>query len=175
MREGPLINSFVQGVASSRLGAWFFSRTLHHLDRLLLRLTGGRTTMTGTLAGLPVVVLTTTGARSGLPRTLPLLCVRDELSPNTFAVVASNWGGRHHPAWYLNLKANPRAVVSVGGQVGEYVAREASGGEYGRLWRLAEDTYAGFRLYKARARERRIPIVIMTPVDELHTRPGSQK
>ncbi|MDQ7839723.1 MAG: nitroreductase/quinone reductase family protein [bacterium] len=162
MREGPLINSFVQGVASSRLGAWFLSRTLHHLDRLVLRVTGGRTTMTGLLTGLPVVVLTATGARSGLPRTLPLLCVRDELTPNAFALVASNWGGRHNPAWYSNLKANPRAVVSVGGQVGEYVAREASGGEYERLWRLAEDTYAGFRLYKARACGRRIPIVIMT-------------
>lgn len=162
MREGALINSFVQGVASSRPGAWFFSRTLHHLDRLALRLTGGRTTMTGILAGLPVVLLTTTGARSGLPRTLPLLCVRDELTPDAFALVASNWGGRHHPAWYSNLKANPRAVISVGGQVGEYVAREAIGEEYERFWRLAEETYAGFRLYRARARGRRIPIVVVT-------------
>jgi len=169
MREGPLINSFVQGVAASRLGAWFLSRTLHHLDRLALRLTGARTTITGLLTGLPVVVLTTTGARSGLPRTLPLLCVRDELSPNSFAIVASNWGGRHHPAWYSNLTTNPRAVISVGGRVGEYVAREASGEEYERLWRLAEETYSGFRLYKARARGRRIPIVIMTPVDEVST------
>lgn len=175
MREGPLISSLVRRVASSRPGAWFFARTLHHLDRLVLRLTGGRTTMSGVLSGLPVIILTTTGARSGLPRALPLLCVPDGLSPGTFALVASNWGGRHHPAWYFNLKANPHAVASIGGRNVECVAREAGGGEYERLWRLAEETYAGFRLYKARARGRRIPIIIMIPVDGHVLRLGSQK
>src|SRR5262245_20064927 len=89
----------------------------------------GRATLTSALAGLAVVLLTTTGAKSGLPRTLPLLCIRDERSPSTFALVASNWGQTHYPAWYFNLKANPQAVGSIRGQVQTYVAHEASGEE----------------------------------------------
>src|SRR5262245_11142078 len=97
----------VQKIGSSRFGAWFYARTLHHFDRVAFKLSGGRATLTSALAGLPVVLLTTTGAKSGLPRTFPLLCIRDERSPSTFALVASNWGQTHYPAWYFNLKANP--------------------------------------------------------------------
>jgi F420H(2)-dependent quinone reductase len=81
-------HAFVQTVASSRPGAWFYARSLHYFDRVFFKLSGGRATMTGALAGLPVVILTTTGAKSGLPRTLPLLCIRDERNPATFALVA---------------------------------------------------------------------------------------
>lgn len=169
------LSSLAQKITSSRPGAWFFSRTLHRLDGLLLRLTRGRTTVTGILTGLPVVVVTTTGARSGLPRTLPLVYVRDEHSPGTLAIVASNWGGRRHPGWYFNLKVNPRAVCSAGGRVMEYVSREAHGAEYERFWRLAECTYPGYSLYKARAHGRRIPIVVLTPADAPGTRPGGQE
>jgi len=73
---------------------------LHHFDHVAFKLSGGRATLTSALAGLPVVHLTTTGAKSGLPRTLPLLCIRDERNPDTFALVASNWGQTHYPAWY---------------------------------------------------------------------------
>jgi len=159
-------HSFMQKIASSRPGAWFFSHTLHHFDRVFLKLSGGRTTMTSIVAGLPVVILTSVGAKSKLPRTLPVLCIRDERTPDTFAIVASNWGQRHYPAWYFNLKANPRATCSIRGQAGEYVAHEASGEEYEELWRCAMDTYVGFPLYKQRAAERRIPIMVMTPVKQ---------
>jgi F420H(2)-dependent quinone reductase len=80
-------HAVVQKIASSRPGAWFYARTLHHVDRVAFKLSGGRATMTGTLAGLPVVILTTTGAKSGLPRTLPLLCIRDERNPATFGLL----------------------------------------------------------------------------------------
>ena len=129
-----LFHSFMQKIASSRPGAWFFSRTLHHFDRVFLKLSGGRTTMTSIVAGLPVVILTTLGAKSKLPRTLPVLCIRDEHTSDTFAIVASNWGQHHYPAWYFNLKANPRATCSIRGQAGEYVAHEATGEEYEKLW-----------------------------------------
>lgn len=154
-------HGFVQKIASSRPGAWFFARTLPYFDRVVFKLSGGRATMTSALAGLPVVLLTTTGAKSGLPRTLPLLFIRDD--PDRFALVASNWGQRHYPAWYFNLKANPRAIGSICGQTETYVAHEASGEEYERFWQYAANTYIGYPLYKQRVGERRIPIMIMTP------------
>ena len=156
----------VQKIGSSRFGAWFYARALHHFDRVAFKLSGGRATLTSALAGLPVVLLTTTGAKSGLPRTLPLLCIHDERNPHTFALVASNWGQTHYSAWYFNLKANPRAVGSIRGQVGTYVAHEASGEEYEKFWQYAANTYLGYPLYKQRVGARRIPIMIMTPVKQ---------
>ena len=162
-RRYSFFQGLVQKIGSSRFGAWFYARTLHHFDRVAFKLTGGRATLTSALAGLPVVLLTTTGVKSGLPRTLPLLCIRDERNPTTFALVASNWGQPHYPAWYFNLKANPRAIGSIRGQTATYVAHEASGEEYERFWQYAADTYPGYPLYKQRVGERGIPIMIMTP------------
>jgi deazaflavin-dependent oxidoreductase (nitroreductase family) len=156
-------HSFMQKIASSRLGAWLLARTLHRSDRIFLKVSKGRTTLSGILTGLPVVVLTTTGAKSGLPRTMPLLCIRASDNSDQLAVIASNWGQRHHPAWYFNLKASPHATCSLGGILGTYLAHEASGDEYDRYWNCAVQTYLGYPLYKQRAGERRIPIMVLTP------------
>ncbi len=160
-----IFHSLMQRTAASRPGAWLLSRTLHHLDRAVLKLTGARATLTGILSGTPVVILTTHGAKSNLPRTLPLLFIRDDGDPKTFAVVATNWGQPHLPGWYFNLKAHPRATGSIRGQVAEYVAHEASGEEYEKYWQRAVDTYFGFRLYQQRAARRRIPIIVLTRDD----------
>ena len=157
-------HSLMQKIASSRPGAWFYSRTLHHFDRLVLKVTGGRSTLTSIVTGLPVVIVTTTGAKSGLPRTLPLLYVRDQRDSTTFAIIASNWGQAHYPAWYFNLKANPHATCSIQGQTEEYVARKASGEEYERFWQSATNTYLGYSLYKQRVGKRSIPVMVMTPL-----------
>ena len=114
-------HSLIQRIAASKPGAWFFARTLHHFDRIFLKLSGGRETMTGLVGGLPVVFLTSKGAKSGLPRTVPLLCVRDESDPVSFALIATNWGQKPYPAWYFNLKANPKATCSIAGQVGQFL------------------------------------------------------
>lgn len=159
-------HSLVQKVLSTRFGAWYGSLTAHHFDRMVLKLTGGRMTMGNIVSGLPVAVVTTIGAKSGLSRTLPLLFIRDEHDPNVFALIASNWGSKHHPAWYFNLKANPHATCSIRGQVREYVAHEASGEAYDRFWQYAMGTYLGFPLYKQRAANRHIPIMVMTPVEQ---------
>src|SRR5947209_1572003 len=79
-----------------------------HLDRPIHRLTRGRHTMGSLLSGLPVVMLTTTGARSGKPRTVPILGIPVQ---GGVAVIASNWGQQHHPSWYHNLRAHPEAQV----------------------------------------------------------------
>ena len=157
------ISSSVQKIASSPAGSRFFARYAHHFDRLIYRLSGKRTTLTGILTGLPVLVLTTTGAKSGLPRTNPLLVIRDPQNPDVLALIASNWGQAHHPAWYFNLKANPCASGVIGKQVGSYIAHETQGDEYNRYWNLACEIYPGYALYKERAGERHIPIMILVP------------
>ena len=121
-------------------------------------------TMSSLVAGVPLVVVTTTGARSGLPRTVPLLCIRDELDPATFALIATNWGQAQYPAWYFNLKANPRAACSIAGETGQYMAHKAVGEEYARFWQYAADTYLGYPLYRQRIHGRNIPIMVMTPL-----------
>ena len=165
-RNYSLFHSSMQKFASSRPGAWYFSHTQHHFDRLFLKLTSNKATMTSLLAGLPVVMLTSTGAKSGLPRTVPLLCIQDASDPNKIALIASNWGQGHNPAWYYNLRANPQATCSIDNQVGVYQAYEAEGEEYDKYWQAAMEMYLGFPLYQKRAEGRHIPIMIMTPITE---------
>ncbi len=137
-----------------------------YLDRATLRISGGRTTLTGWLAHLPIVMLTTTGAKSGRPRTAPLLAIEDDQRPGVIAVVASNYGQQRHPAWYYNLKATPRATGLIDEQTIVYSAHEAGGDEYARFWQRAQSIYGGYGAYRERATERTIPIMVLTPVDD---------
>jgi hypothetical protein len=88
-KVGPL-QSIVQSIVASKPGSWFFARTLHHFDRLFLWISGGRISMTTLLGGLPELTLTTTGAKSGLARSIPLIYIQDDTNPGTFALIASN-------------------------------------------------------------------------------------
>jgi deazaflavin-dependent oxidoreductase (nitroreductase family) len=136
-----------------------WSRILHRADGFVLRLNGGRFTITSAIAGLPTISLTTIGAKSGLSRTLPIACVPDG---DKYALVASNLGQHHFPAWYHNLKKNPECMVRVGSKIRVFVAHEIHNAEYDRYWKMAVDIYAGFAAYKARV-ERRIPIMLLEP------------
>ena len=153
----------LQAVAGSRPGAWFSSRTLPTLDRALYRLSSGRFTATSAIGGVPIVMLTTTGAKSGQPRTVPLIAIPDG---DDIVLIASNWGGTNHPAWYLNLRAHPQAMVVFYGQPAKsYVAREASGNEREAHWQKAVSIYRGYDAYKRRTGGREIPIMVLTPQD----------
>jgi deazaflavin-dependent oxidoreductase (nitroreductase family) len=165
-RSYSLFQILVQKFASTRPGAWFFARTAHHLDKLFLGLSGGRTTLVQIVSGLPAMMITTTGAKSGLPRTLPLVYIRDVEITDRFAIVASNLGQHQLPAWYYNLKAHPQAACMIDGQVQTYVAREVFDEEYARFWRYTLETYYGYRMYQQHA-GRRIPIFVLTPVEHL--------
>ncbi len=156
------LHSLIQKLAAFAPVSWLLGRTLRYLDRVTLKLSGGKTSLAGLLAGVPVVMITTTGARSGLPRTSPLLPVWDQADPGRFALIASNWGQHRRPSWYFNLKKSPRAACSRDGHFEDYVAHEATGDEYDRFWGYATAMYFGYELYKARA-GRRIPIVVLTP------------
>jgi deazaflavin-dependent oxidoreductase (nitroreductase family) len=156
------LNILIQRISSTRVVSGFFARNLHRIDGFYLKLSHGRRTLTQVLSGLPVVLLTTTGARSGLLRTMPLACIPDPDQPKRFAVVASNLGQTRHPAWYYNLKAHPRATGVIDGQVKPYVAHEANNEEFARFWKIAIDIYPGYQLYQKRLGKRRIPIMVLT-------------
>lgn len=103
------------------------------LDRALHAVSGNRLSLVG-LAGLPSLRLVTTGRRTGLPRTHDLL-----YTPygDDYALVGSNWGRQAHPAWTVNLMANPNATVIVRGRAIPVVARQVVGAEAEDVWALA--------------------------------------
>jgi deazaflavin-dependent oxidoreductase (nitroreductase family) len=136
------------------------ARTLHHADRAVYRWSGGRTTLAAVLSGLPVVMLTTSGARTGRPTTTPLLAV---VEGDAIIVVGSNFGRPQHPAWIHNLRANPRAQVKVEGRTREVAAEEADGAERDRYIALATQLYPGFPSYVKRAAPRRIAVIRLIP------------
>lgn len=162
-KEYSHLQLFVQKIAASQAGSKLFSGFLHHLDRSCLRASKGKTSLTEIFTGIPMILLTTTGAKSGLPRTLPVLCYRDDKMDGTVAVVAANWGREKLPAWYYNMKAHPRVSGLIDGRQRTYMAREAAGDEYEHFWQIAESTFSGLPQYKQRVGQRAIPIMVLNP------------
>jgi deazaflavin-dependent oxidoreductase (nitroreductase family) len=119
------------------------------------RASGGR--IGGEAANLPVLLLTTTGRKSGKQRTAPLLFVRDG---DDVAVVASNGGRDWSPAWWLNLQQHPAAVIEVGRARRTVTAHEADPEQRARLWPQFTGPYPGYLKYQART-ARAIPVVIL--------------
>jgi deazaflavin-dependent oxidoreductase (nitroreductase family) len=156
----------MQKIGSTRPGAQFFSKIQPQIDRFLLKLTGGKTNLTSLLSGLPVVLLTSKGAKSGRLRTTPLLGLQDPFGSGKIALIASNYGQRHHPSWYYNLKANPHVTCTFNGKERKYIAYQAQGQEYTRYWQTATDHYLGFVQYQLRTGDRHIPIMVLNPVEE---------
>ncbi len=138
--------------------ALMLSRTLHHLDRITLWLTGQRYTFGAAVSGLPVVVLESRGAKSGMPRRTTLLGIPDG---ENVVVIASNWGRGQLPGWCHNLRAEPAAWVTMRGRRGQVRAREVIGDERQRLWELGQRWYPGWPKYEKRAGRRRIPIFLL--------------
>ena len=157
---------FVQKLVATPAVSKAVSHFWHRLDRACLRLSKGRTSLTEIFAGMPMILMTTTGARSGMARTLPVLCLRDTEKQEVIAVAAANWGMEKMPSWYYNLKATPRASVLLNGKQRVFSAREGHGEEYEHYWKLAEATYLGMHKYRQRVGDRRIPIMILSEEGE---------
>jgi F420H(2)-dependent quinone reductase len=130
-------------------------RVLGGVHRRVYRLTGGK--LGGHLGKLPVLLLTTIGRKSGKVRTQPLVYTQ---VGDGFAVIASKGGAAQHPLWYLNLRANPLAEVTVGRERWRVRARDAQGEERDRLWRALSDLYPGYDKY-AQKTSREIPVVVL--------------
>lgn len=133
------------------------ARFLHHADNFLLKLTRGKHTVTE-IVGLPIIQLTTIGAKTGTPRTSPLVGLFDG---ERIALIGSNFGQKHNPGWYYNLKANPKCSVLVNGRTVEYVGREVFDDEREKYWQAAVTWYAGYEKYKQRASHRHIPVIVL--------------
>ncbi|MBB6344969.1 nitroreductase family deazaflavin-dependent oxidoreductase [Nonomuraea muscovyensis] len=111
----------------------------------------------GMFEGSPLVLLTTTGARSGKPTTTPVMYLKDD---DRIVVIASNGGADHHPAWYHNLRANPEATAEVGTETFGVKAEFVDGEERDRLYARMVEQAAGFAEYEAKT-SRRIPVVVL--------------
>ena len=128
------------------------------LNAPVYRLTRGR--VGGKLGKAPILLLTTTGRKSGEPRTAPVLYLADG---DRFVVINTNAGNAKTPAWSLNLRANPEAEVEVGRRRVAVRARLAEGEERADLWRRHMEQYSGWEFYESKL-ERGIGVFVLEPV-----------
>ena len=111
----------------------------------------------GHALGCEIVLLETRGRHTGRPHEVPLFAFRDGAR---LFVIASRGGNAKHPAWYLNLRADPNAVVRLGGARRTVRARVAGGPEHLRLWAIASRAYPGYEMYRERT-DRAIPVIVL--------------
>jgi len=157
-REPTAVQRWLIGLASTRVMSAFNRRMLPRADRLVLRLTRGKATATSLISGLPTFWLTTTGARSGRERTVPLLGFPrgDDL-----AVIGTGFGQRETPGWVHNLEARGEAVVSYLGIEIEVRARLARPAEAEMIWDQARRVYPGYANYATWARHRTVRVFML--------------
>ncbi len=124
------------------------------------RLTSGR--VLGKIVGAPVLLLTTTGRRTGKRITWPLLYL---VEGDSYVVVASNGGSITHPSWYLNLTSYPTATIRLRSYQVLVEARTASPEERTFLWPKMVELYSGYETYQGRTK-RQIPLVMLKEVGE---------
>ncbi|WP_323100444.1 nitroreductase/quinone reductase family protein [Intrasporangium sp. YIM S08009] len=156
-------NAFQRGLrrfSATAPGSWFFKRVLHHLDLVGHRLAPGRPAVSTVLAGIPVGLLTTSGARSGQPRTVPLLAVPLD---DGWGLIASRFGSERPPAWYFNLRADPRATFEVDGVAHPVHAEQLVGPDRERVRRAALAIYPGYAVYEDRAGGRDLGFFVLRP------------
>ncbi len=131
---------------------WFTS-----FNAFLIRITGGK--IGSQLGKQSILVLHTTGRRSGEPRSTPIAYFEQQ---GRYLLVASNWGRDKHADWLLNLRNQPDARIDVNGKSFKVKAREAEGDEYSRLWQYVTGRHAQYARYQEMT-ARRIPIVVLEP------------
>jgi deazaflavin-dependent oxidoreductase (nitroreductase family) len=123
------------------------------------RATGGK--LFGRMGKSPILLLNTVGRKSGKKRTSPLLYAMDG---EDFIVIASKGGAATHPAWYLNLRANPEATVDIGDREVLVVAEVAASEDKARLWQKMVEMYPTYDDYQ-RKTEREIPLLVLRPAE----------
>ena len=137
---------------------WFF-RQFKRIQVYFYRRSGGK--RMGHLRGMPILILTTVGRKTGKERITPVMYTRDG---SNYVVTASNNGADEYPAWFLNMKSNPRITIEVDDKRESVIARQASVEEQSRLWPQLVEKAPFFEGYKKRAK-REIPMVILEPTD----------
>lgn len=137
----------LQRVGASRPGAWLFQKSLFHLDRPLYRWSKGRLSVPTITIGLPVVLLTTTGAKTRLPRTMPVSPVPFE---DDLVILGTNFGQPHTPGWVFNLRSDPHATVTWRDRTVAVRAVSVPADDMPEIWDRAASAYAGFPRYRER-------------------------
>jgi deazaflavin-dependent oxidoreductase (nitroreductase family) len=151
---------FVQRVSATRGFAKVAPHVIPALDRAVHRLTRGRYLLSTRL--LPGVILTATGAKSGLPRRTPLACMPEEKG-RSWLLVGSNFGRTEHPAWTHNLLAHPDASISWKGRDIPVTARLLTGEERAAAWETLLTFWPPYASYQARV-EREIRVFRLTAI-----------
>lgn len=149
---------FVNWLSATALGSWLVKHVASRLDPVLFRATGGRFTSTG-VPTLPMLTLTTTGRRSGRPRSVQLAYHADG---DDLLVVASAMGQARHPDWLYNLRANPEVEVQTRGQRFRAMARVLDDEEKARVWPAIKRTIPQMEVYERRT-SRNIRVVRLSP------------
>ncbi len=152
----PMLSDHTLSRFSSSMPAWAL-RAAGRLNVPLYRLSGGR--LGGKVGSAPVLLLTSTGRRSGQPRTAPVVFMHDG---SDVIVIGSNAGNRNEPGWSFNLKANPDAEVEIRGERRSVTARVSEGEERERLWKSMNQQYEGFDDYSALT-TRDIAVFVLEP------------
>jgi deazaflavin-dependent oxidoreductase (nitroreductase family) len=153
---GPVLRRAITTVVGTRAGA-FFIRKLTPLDHRLLRRSKGRFTIFGPI-GAPLLLLTTTGRKSGQRREIPLSYMREG---DRLFLAGSNFGRSAHPAWSSNLVADPNAWVTMGGKEIPVVATQLTGDERERVYRMFADYATNYDAYRGRT-DRDIRVFALT-------------
>jgi deazaflavin-dependent oxidoreductase (nitroreductase family) len=162
-RRPELLRRLVNRVAEIVPMSWIPPRALVRLDRAFFRITRGRTNWSAWISGLPIIMLTTTGARSGKPHTLPVLALPED---DHLVVIASNMGKPANPGWYYNLRAHPSVMITWRGSTVRMRARELIGEERQRYVDRGLQAYPWWAPYHRRAAPRLIPVVMLEPLQK---------
>lgn len=145
-------------VFTTTTGSAIWRAVVAPVEAPLMKATRGRVRVS---FSAPIVVLTSVGARSGERRHIPLTYFTDG---DDVVLIASNYGGTSHPAWYHNLRADPMCELHIGERGGRFTAREADGADRDRLYALAFDRLnPAFALHEKRSGARTIPVMRLTP------------
>jgi len=136
----------------------FFIRLFTGFNAFIIRLTRGK--IGSQLGTQSILILQTTGRKTGQPRQTPIAYFFRE---GQYLIVGSNWGRDHHADWYLNLQKQPQAEIQVNGQTVRVEAHSAEGEEYARLWEYVTKRHPPYLDYQ-KMTTRRIPIVVFQPI-----------
>ena len=156
--RGRVIDDTVRRLGATRLGVWAIKHVVSPLDRWLYRLSGGRFSTSGRPAA-PILLLTTTGRKTGKQRTIPVFYLADG---ERVVLCNVNPGFERPNPWTLNLRANPIAQLQIGSERRTYEAREASAEEIERYWPKLIQMWPAYEQHFARSGQR--SIFVLEPI-----------
>jgi deazaflavin-dependent oxidoreductase (nitroreductase family) len=157
-RKLRLDEALLERLLMSPVGYRFLLHLAPRMDKVLIPLTNGRLSSVGFDT---VGLVTTTGAKSGQPRTHPLTLINDS---DGLLAIGSNYGRAKHPAWSTNLLAHPECTIEFMGPPAQYIAEPLSGDARASAWATAVDAYAGYERYQASCAPREIRVFRLRPI-----------